>query len=67
MYAEDGHSKLLLFMITKLDRLMKVKDNQPNLYEAKYNFISIPCAVRLMTTYGSARNIQEGGSTERGL
>jgi hypothetical protein len=42
-----------------LDRLMKVKVNQLNLYEAKHNFISIPRAVWLMTTYGSARNIQE--------
>jgi hypothetical protein len=66
-HAADGHSKLLLSTITKLDQLMTVKDNQPNLFEAKYNFISIPRAVRLMTTYGSARNIQEGGIDGEGV
>jgi hypothetical protein len=66
-HAADSHTKLLLSTITKLDRLMKVKVNQLNLYEAKYNFISIPRAVRLMTTYGSARNIQEGGVDGEGV
>mgnify|MGYP000346985810 FL=1 len=42
-------------------------ENQPNLYEAKYNFISIPRAVRLLSTYGSARNIQEGGTDGEGV
>jgi hypothetical protein len=66
-HAADSHTKLLLSTITKLDRLMKVKVNQLDLYEAKYNFISIPRAVRLMTTYGSARNIQEGGVDGEGV
>jgi hypothetical protein len=66
--AADGHTKLLLSTITKLDRLMKVKVDQLNLlYEAKCNFLSIPRAVRLMTTYGSARNIQEGGVDGEGV
>jgi hypothetical protein len=46
---------------------MKVKVNQLNLYEAKYNFLSIPRAVWLMTTYGSTRNIQEGGVDGEGV
>jgi hypothetical protein len=66
-HAADCHSKLLLSTITKLDRLMQVNDNQPNLYEAKYNFISLPRAVRLMSIFGSARNIQEGGVDGEGV
>ena len=61
-HAADCHAKLLLSTITKLDRLMHSEESFPNLYESKYNFISIPRAVRLLQTYGSARNIQEGGT-----
>ena len=61
-HAANGHVKLLLSVITRLDRLMQDGDDVPNLYEVKYNFISLPRAVRLLGTYGSARNIQEGGT-----
>jgi hypothetical protein len=66
-HAANGHVKLLLSLITKLDRLMQEGDNPPNLYEVKYNFISLPRAVRLLDTYGSARNIQEGGTDGEGV
>jgi hypothetical protein len=46
---------------------MNAADNLPNLYESKYNFISLPRAVRLLRTYGSARNIQEGGMDGEGI
>lgn len=66
-HAADGHVKLLLSHITRLDRLMHVQEKLPNLYETKYNFISLPRAVRLLRTYGSARNIQEGGTDGEGI
>ena len=66
-HAADGHVKLLLSHITKLDQLMNAQDNLPNLYETKYNFISLPRAVRLLRIYGSARNIQEGGTDGEGI
>jgi hypothetical protein len=65
--AADCHVKLLLSIITKLDRLLHVHESLPNLYEVKYNFISLPRAVRLLSTYGSARNIQEGGVDGEGI
>jgi hypothetical protein len=65
--AADSHTKLLLSTIPKLDHLMEVKVNQLNLYEAKYNFLSIPHAIQLMTTYCSTRNIQEGGVDGEGI
>jgi hypothetical protein len=65
--AATCHAKLLLSMITKLDRLMHPKDSLPNLYEVKYNFISLTRAVSLLAVYGSARNIQEGGTDGEGV
>ena len=66
-HAANGHVKLLLSVITRLDRLMQDGDDVPNLYEVKYNFISLPRAVRLLDIYGSARNIQEGGTDGEGV
>ncbi len=66
-HAAGGHVKLLLSHITKLDRVLNAQDNLPNLYETKYNFISLPRAVRLLQIYGSARNIQEGGTDGEGI
>jgi hypothetical protein len=66
-HAADGHAKLLLSTITRLDRLMHPNGNLPNLYEVKYNFISLPRAVSLLSVYGSARNIQEGGTDGEGV
>ena len=65
--AADCHVKLLLSIVTKLDRLLHADDSLPNLYEVKYNFISLPRAVRLLATFGSARNIQEGGVDGEGI
>ena len=65
--AASAHAKLLLSTITKLDRLMHPFENLPNLYEVKYNFISLTRAVRLLEVYGSARNIQEGGTDGEGI
>jgi hypothetical protein len=66
-HAADIHAKLLLSTITRLDRLMHPNDNLPNLYKVKYNFISLPRAVSLLAVYGSARNIQEGGTDGEGV
>jgi hypothetical protein len=66
-HAADGHVKLLLSHITRLDRILHAREKLPNLYETKYNFISLPRAVRLLRTYGSARNIQEGGTDGEGI
>ena len=46
---------------------MNVDEKLPNIYESKYNFISLPRAVRLLRIYGSARNIQEGGTDGEGI
>jgi hypothetical protein len=66
-HAAATHAKLLLSTITKLDRLMHPSENLPNLYEVKYNFISLTRAVSLLSVYGSARNIQEGGTDGEGI
>ena len=65
--AADSHAKLLLSTITKLDRIIHSTTTMPNLYEVKYNFISLPRAVRLLSRFGSARNIQEGGVDGEGV
>ena len=65
--AASAHVKLLLTVITRLDRKMQDGTNLPNLYEVKYNFISLPRAVRLLSSFGSARNIQEGGTDGEGV
>lgn len=67
LHAADGHAKLLLSTITRLDRLMHPHESLPNLYEVKYNFISLPRAVSLLSVHGSARNIQEGGTDGEGV
>lgn len=46
---------------------MHCNENLPNIYEVKYNFISLPRAVHLLSTFGSARNIQEGGIDGEGV
>ena len=65
--AAECHVKMLLSIVTKLDRILHVQESMPNIYEVKYNFISLPRAVRLLDTYGSARNIQEGGVDGEGI
>jgi hypothetical protein len=65
--AADIHAKLLLSAITRLDRIIHSGTTMPNIYEVKYNFISLPRAVRLLSRFGSARNIQEGGVDGEGV
>lgn len=66
-HAAEAHAKMLLSTITTMDRKVNSKDNLQNIYEVKYNFISLPRAVQLLSTYGSARNIQEGGIDGEGV
>jgi hypothetical protein len=66
-HAASVHVKLLLTTLTKLDRLMNPGDDVPNIYEVKYNFISLPRAVMQLAVFGSARNIQEGGIDGEGV
>jgi hypothetical protein len=66
-HAADAHAKMLLSTLTELDRTLHACENLPNIYEVKYNFISLPRAVRLLAVYGSARNIQEGGIDGEGV
>jgi hypothetical protein len=66
-HAAESHTKLLLSTITKLDRIIHSGTKMPNIYEVKYNFISLPRAVRLLSRFGSARNIQEGGIDGEGI
>jgi hypothetical protein len=65
--AAESHAKLLLSTITRLDRIIYSGTKMPNIYEVKYNFISLPRAVRLLSRFGSARNIQEGGVDGEGV
>jgi hypothetical protein len=65
--AAGSHTKLLLSIITKLDRVIHPEVTMPNLYETKYNFISLTRAVRLLSRFGGARNIQEGGVDGEGV
>jgi hypothetical protein len=65
--AAGSHTKLLLSIITKLDRVIHSEVTMPNLYEVKYNFISLNRAVRLLSRFGGARNIQEGGVDGEGV
>jgi hypothetical protein len=66
-HAAEVHAKMLLTTIAMLDRLMNPGENMTNIYERKYNFISLPRAVALLPVYGSARNIQEGGLDGEGI
>jgi hypothetical protein len=66
-HAASAHAKLLLTTLTRLDRLMHPGEDIPNIYEVKYNFISLPRAVMQLAVYGSARNIQEGGIDGEGV
>jgi hypothetical protein len=66
-HAAAGHAKLLLTTLTALHRIMNPGDDVPNIYEVKYNFISLPRAVSLLAVFGSARNIQEGGIDGEGV
>jgi hypothetical protein len=66
-HAALTHAKLLLSTITKLDRLMHPSEDLPNLYEMKYNFISLTRVVSLLLFYRIARNIQEGGTDGEGI